>query len=168
VHKRGSIVCKLHPCLPKGPTNSAGMHTIVIAALQQQYLQTELILWIRLVFGNGSNRSELHWQILWVEEDTRLPVPQDLSKCIEWRVVCEHPSVFSSLALFFGFTWNFEWHIYTKNFYVNFLFGSYQSTIILLQTKPPKKVYEMSQNDSLCSKFEHGIKSKSHNWLHAV
>jgi hypothetical protein len=45
---RGLIVCKWRPCLPKGPTNSARMRTIVTAALQRQYLQTELILWIRL------------------------------------------------------------------------------------------------------------------------
>jgi hypothetical protein len=37
------------PCLPKGPTNSARMRTIVTALLQWQYLQTELILWIHLV-----------------------------------------------------------------------------------------------------------------------
>jgi hypothetical protein len=47
--KRGSIVCKSRPCRPKGPTNSAHMHTVVTAALQRQYLQTELILWICLV-----------------------------------------------------------------------------------------------------------------------
>jgi hypothetical protein len=47
--KHGLIVCKLHPCLQKGPTNSACMRTIVTAAWQQQYLQMELILWIRLV-----------------------------------------------------------------------------------------------------------------------
>jgi hypothetical protein len=44
----GSIVCKSCPCLPRGPTNSVRMCTIVTAALQQQYLQTELILWICL------------------------------------------------------------------------------------------------------------------------
>jgi hypothetical protein len=49
MRKRGSIVCKWRPCLPKGPTNSAQMCIIVNAALQRQYLQTELILWIRLV-----------------------------------------------------------------------------------------------------------------------
>jgi hypothetical protein len=49
MHKRGSIACKLRPCLPNGPTNSARMHTIVTAALKWQYLQTEHILWIRLV-----------------------------------------------------------------------------------------------------------------------
>jgi hypothetical protein len=49
MRKRGSIVCKLRPCLPKGPANFARMRTIVTAALQRQYLQTELILWIRLV-----------------------------------------------------------------------------------------------------------------------
>jgi hypothetical protein len=40
--KRGSIVCKLHLCLPKGPINSTRMRTVVTAALQ--YLQMELIL----------------------------------------------------------------------------------------------------------------------------
>jgi hypothetical protein len=35
---------------PKGPTNFARMRTIVTAALQRQYFQTELILWIRHVF----------------------------------------------------------------------------------------------------------------------
>jgi hypothetical protein len=51
MRKRGSIVCKLRPCLPKGPINSASMRTIVTVALQWQYLQTELILWIRLVYA---------------------------------------------------------------------------------------------------------------------
>jgi hypothetical protein len=49
MRKRGSIVCKLRSCLPKGPTNSARMRNILTAALQRQFLQTELILWIRLV-----------------------------------------------------------------------------------------------------------------------
>jgi hypothetical protein len=49
MHKHGSIVCKLHLYLPKGPTNSARIHTIVAAVLQRQYLQTELILWILFV-----------------------------------------------------------------------------------------------------------------------
>jgi hypothetical protein len=51
MRKRTSIVCKLRPCLPKGSTNFARMRTIVTATLQRQYLQTELILWIRLVNG---------------------------------------------------------------------------------------------------------------------
>ena len=42
-------VCKLRPCLTTESTNSARMHTIVIAALQQQYLQTELTFWIPYV-----------------------------------------------------------------------------------------------------------------------
>jgi hypothetical protein len=50
MRKCGSIVCKWRPCLPKGPTDSARMRTIVTAALQWQYLHTELILWIRLVY----------------------------------------------------------------------------------------------------------------------
>jgi hypothetical protein len=49
MRKHGSIVCKLRPYLPIGPTNSARMGTIVTAALQGQYLKTELILWIPLI-----------------------------------------------------------------------------------------------------------------------
>jgi hypothetical protein len=49
MRKRGSIVCKSLSCLPKGPTISARMRTVVTAALQRQYLQTEVILWICLV-----------------------------------------------------------------------------------------------------------------------
>jgi hypothetical protein len=49
MRKHGSIVRKLCPCLPNGPINSAHMGTIVTTALQQQYLQTELILWICLL-----------------------------------------------------------------------------------------------------------------------
>jgi hypothetical protein len=52
MRKCGSIVYKLRPCLPKGPTNSARMRTIVTVALQRQYLQKELILWIRLECAN--------------------------------------------------------------------------------------------------------------------
>jgi hypothetical protein len=51
MRKCGSIVCRWHLCLPKGPTNSAHMRNIVTTALQWQYLQTELILWIRLLLG---------------------------------------------------------------------------------------------------------------------
>jgi hypothetical protein len=55
MRKHGSIACKLRLCLPKpkGPTKSASMHTIVTTALQRQYLQTELILWICLVDGSS-------------------------------------------------------------------------------------------------------------------
>jgi hypothetical protein len=55
MRKRGSIVWKMRPCLPKGPTNSARMRTILTAALQRQYLQTELILCIRLVHVENFN-----------------------------------------------------------------------------------------------------------------
>jgi hypothetical protein len=65
MHKRGLIVCKWHPCLSKGSTNSARMHTIVTTALQWQYLQTELILWIRLVFKTFAN-VELALECDWV------------------------------------------------------------------------------------------------------
>jgi hypothetical protein len=50
MRKCRSIGCRLLLCLPKGPTNSAHMLTIVTAALQWQYMQMELILWICLVF----------------------------------------------------------------------------------------------------------------------
>jgi hypothetical protein len=41
-------------CLPKGPTNSARMRTVVTTALQRQYLQTEFILWICLVLETST------------------------------------------------------------------------------------------------------------------
>jgi hypothetical protein len=41
---------------PKGPTNFTRMRTIVTAALQRQYLQTELILLICLVICEHRNR----------------------------------------------------------------------------------------------------------------
>jgi hypothetical protein len=44
-----SIVCEWCLRLPKEPTNAAQMCTIMTAALQRQYLQMELILWIRLI-----------------------------------------------------------------------------------------------------------------------
>jgi hypothetical protein len=49
MRKRGSIVCKLCQCLPQGSINSARMRIIVTAALQWQFLQTELILWMCFV-----------------------------------------------------------------------------------------------------------------------
>jgi hypothetical protein len=52
--KHGLIVCKLRLCLPKGPTNSACMLTIVTTALQRQYLQMEIILWMCHVFWKNS------------------------------------------------------------------------------------------------------------------
>jgi len=49
MRKHCSDVCKLRPCLATVSTNSARMCTIVTAALQRQYSQTELIFWITLV-----------------------------------------------------------------------------------------------------------------------
>ena len=49
MRKHYSKDCKLRPCLDKESTNSACMRTIVTAALQRQYSQTELIFWITLV-----------------------------------------------------------------------------------------------------------------------
>ena len=49
MRKHCSDVCKLRPCLKKESKNSARLRTIVTAALQRQYSQTELIFWIPLV-----------------------------------------------------------------------------------------------------------------------
>ena len=49
MRKQCSDVCKLRPCLNKESKNSARLRTIVTAALQRQYSQTELIFWISLV-----------------------------------------------------------------------------------------------------------------------
>ena len=49
MRKRCSNVCKLRPCLATESENSARMRTIVTAALQRQYSQTELIFWITYV-----------------------------------------------------------------------------------------------------------------------
>ena len=49
MRKNCSNVCKLCPCLVTESTNWARMHTIVTAAVQRQYSQTELIFWITLV-----------------------------------------------------------------------------------------------------------------------
>lgn len=61
--KRGSIVCKWRPCLPKGPTNSARMCTIVTAALQRQYLQTEIILRMRVVFPHPFSNQKIYFHV---------------------------------------------------------------------------------------------------------
>jgi len=44
--KHCSNICKLRPCLATDSTNSVRMRTIMAAALQRQYSQTELIFWI--------------------------------------------------------------------------------------------------------------------------
>jgi len=49
MRKHCSNVRKFRPCLATESTNSARMRTIVTAALQRQYSQTELIFWITLV-----------------------------------------------------------------------------------------------------------------------
>jgi len=49
MRKHCSDVCKLRPCLNKESKNSALLCTIVTAALQRQYSQTELTFWIPLV-----------------------------------------------------------------------------------------------------------------------
>jgi len=49
MHKHCLNVCKLCLYLATESTNSARMRTIVTAALQQQYSQTELTFWIPYV-----------------------------------------------------------------------------------------------------------------------
>ena len=49
MRKNCSDVYKLCPCLVTESTNWARMRTIVTAALQRQYSQTELIFWVTLV-----------------------------------------------------------------------------------------------------------------------
>jgi len=60
MRKHCSNVCKLRHCLDKESKNSARMHTIVTAALQRQYSQTELIFWITLVYIYIKKKSELY------------------------------------------------------------------------------------------------------------
>ena len=55
MRKHCSDVCKLRPCLNKESKNSARLRTIVTAALQRQYSQTELIFWIALVIIDHMN-----------------------------------------------------------------------------------------------------------------
>ena len=52
MRKHCSNVCKLRLCLATESTDSARMRTIVTAALQRQYLQTELTFWIPYVYYN--------------------------------------------------------------------------------------------------------------------
>jgi hypothetical protein len=49
MHKHHSNVCKSRLCLATESTNLAHVRAIVIAALQQQCLQMELIFWITLI-----------------------------------------------------------------------------------------------------------------------
>jgi hypothetical protein len=49
MRKHCSNVCELRLCLATESTNSARMRTIVTAALQRQYSQTELTFWIPYV-----------------------------------------------------------------------------------------------------------------------
>jgi len=50
MRKHCSNVCKFCPCLATESINSAPMRTIVTAAPQRQYSQTELIFWITLIY----------------------------------------------------------------------------------------------------------------------
>jgi hypothetical protein len=56
MRKHCSHVCKLRPCLDKETNNSARKLTIVAAALQRQYSQTELIFWITYVHNNTNKK----------------------------------------------------------------------------------------------------------------
>jgi hypothetical protein len=49
MRKHCSNVCNLRPCLDKESNNSERKRTIVAAALQRQYSQTELTFWISYV-----------------------------------------------------------------------------------------------------------------------
>jgi len=61
--KNCSNVCKLCPCLVTESTNLARMRTIVTAALQRQYSQTELIFWITLVFYPRTGHESLEGEV---------------------------------------------------------------------------------------------------------
>jgi len=52
MRKHCSDVSKLRPCLNKESKNSVRLRTIVTAALQWQYSQTELIFWLSLLHQN--------------------------------------------------------------------------------------------------------------------
>ena len=54
MRKHCSNVCKLRLCLATESTNSARIRTIVTAALQRQYSQTELTFWIPYIQNNRS------------------------------------------------------------------------------------------------------------------
>jgi hypothetical protein len=49
MRKHCSKDCKLHPFCDNESANSASTRTIVTAAMQRQYSQTELIFWITSV-----------------------------------------------------------------------------------------------------------------------
>jgi hypothetical protein len=59
VRKRGSVVCKWRPCLPKGPTNSAHVHHHDHSAAAA-ILAMELILCVRLLH----TRNVMCWRFL--------------------------------------------------------------------------------------------------------
>jgi len=71
MRKHRSNICKFRPCLATESTNSARMRTIVTAALQRQYSQTELIFWLTLVVADLQLLSQLidwlfiysHWNV---------------------------------------------------------------------------------------------------------
>jgi hypothetical protein len=60
MRKHCSNVCELRLCLATESTNSARMRTIMTAALQRQYSQTELTFWIPYV-ETGIKNKGLEW-----------------------------------------------------------------------------------------------------------
>ena len=60
MRKQCSNVCRLRLCLATESTNSARMRTIVTAALQRQYSQTELTFWISYVYTHTYMHMYVH------------------------------------------------------------------------------------------------------------
>jgi len=61
-------ICKLRLCHTTESTNSACMRTIVTAALQQQYSQTELTFWIPYVHSlvkKGMQNLSMNFKTCW-------------------------------------------------------------------------------------------------------
>jgi hypothetical protein len=77
MRKPCSNVCKLHPCLATELTNSARMRTIVTAAMQRQYTQTELTFWISLVLTDHlDNIARDNCERLTQTDEASLPFPR--------------------------------------------------------------------------------------------
>jgi hypothetical protein len=77
MRKHGSIICKWHLCLPKGPTNSARMRTIVTAAAA--------------VFANGTYFVDIPRTTLTIFG--LYPSCAILKNITFWKLLCFHPQV---------------------------------------------------------------------------
>jgi len=87
MRKHCSNVCEFRPCLATESTNSAPMRTILTAALQWQYLQTELIFWITLVYiyiyrGTRWRRWLRHCATSWKAAGS---IPDDVIDIFHWH-----------------------------------------------------------------------------------